>query len=1432
MPRIEKTVFIAYRRTNAPWALAIFNNLSNNGYDVFFDFNGIASGDFESVILGNIKARAHFLVLLTPSALERANQPGDWLRREIETALDSKRNIVSLMLEGFDFGTPAIANQLTGKLATLKHYEALGVPADYFMEAMERLRQKYLNVSLDAVLHPLSTSVQRATRAQRTAADVVAKSMAEQELTDQSSAPGSQFNVSSVSPNASTASASIEGLGQGLGTSLAKRLAVRLTADGPRGSHVSMATLIGTSLAVIPARSLDDIEVPGDLAAVEFLGESVPTTTKVSAVNVDVNSDFAVLKLASDAPFELPPNLLYPTKIAASGEWASFLISPDTEDGAIIQGRLGQLTSVSGHEYQILALPDPIPERKVAVGAPIIWNGQLLGLISSLSQGGSLLGIVISKDLVEQRVASLLQPKEQAGNAVRAGPSSQPLPFDLGKYQLSNGARTILYGASAQAAENDAPVSTSSVLMEIARLGRPGRERQWVADFLLDTLSLQPEKLKEVMARFRGLHSGGQRGASPRQQESSRPLATMMKPGLAWSLGRAQEMATETTGETTVSGRHLLAALIVDVPQPYSLGAQRLLAEIGIDLPLLRQRMYEWVRGYGDVDKSWRTVLVGTGTEPRRKVEFAADITAGLDLIGIEQDVLALATLIAARDSSPPLSIGLFGDWGSGKTFFMGQLRSAIAQFSREAREASVMQRDLPFYKRIVQIDFNAWHYVEGNLWASMVEHILENLRFSDDQEFTATEELQKHWIARVGFTEIAKAEADKKRTEAETRVSEAAIAVEIAAKTHEDKKRELQALSRKSAARDFKLSGAVQVITSSLEPLGLKPLSDAVADLQSSLRQARSAVEGGSALLNPLIHAEDRKDRWRSLLIILLGAPLAAVVVGWLLSALGQDRIAQISAWATGAAGLLTAGATWVRKQAVWVSEQSKKIEEAQRTYDEELAKKLASTAEQLAKTEQELALARQDYTLAQQRVEQARREQEAAVSDLAAATTTRLLGQFIEDRAGSTDYRKHLGVLALVRQDFQKLSSLIEEDNRRLAPPGTDDQRFTARKLHKIKSLDEEDKDAATRINRIVLYIDDLDRCPPIKVVEVLQAVHLLLAFPLFVVVVGVDARWISRSLESRYRELLHVGQSDAAVDITEMFGVARSEDYLEKIFQIPLWLRRMDPASAQRMVHGLLGKPVPPPSTKSEGKGISSGTQIAARPATQNVAPLNQLGGTGQQPSASATNVQQNAGIPPTTSTTPPPLAGPSPAKAIVPNLESLEIRDFELGSINELAPLLGRSPRALKRFVNLYRLIKAGLAPAEHDAFVRYTADELGGFQAVLFLLAVDTGLPRVSRAVFDTLLVMKEKSELGIKKFLDKMGKHPSADAADWETLKDWINHLEGPEKFERGMAVLAEWVPRVARYSFQASDIEASREPTVPAQKKRKDMPQHGTQIH
>ena len=183
MGRIEKTVFISYRRTNLPWALCIYQDLTMHGYDVFFDYQSIDSGNFEKVILENIKARAHFLVVLTPSALERLKEPNDWLRREIETAMDEKRNIVPLMLESFDFGSPLVTQALTGKLAALKNYNGLRVYAEYFFEAMDKLRERYMNVEVSSVLS-LNTEAKGITEAQKTAASE-APQVEKEELTAQ-----------------------------------------------------------------------------------------------------------------------------------------------------------------------------------------------------------------------------------------------------------------------------------------------------------------------------------------------------------------------------------------------------------------------------------------------------------------------------------------------------------------------------------------------------------------------------------------------------------------------------------------------------------------------------------------------------------------------------------------------------------------------------------------------------------------------------------------------------------------------------------------------------------------------------------------------------------------------------------------------------------------------------------------------------------------------------------------------------------------------------------------------------------------------------------------------------------------------------------------------------------------------------------------------
>ncbi len=55
------------------------------------------------------------------------------------------------MMEGFDFGSPTTIQALLGKLAALSTYNGLRLYADYFFDAMEKLRTRFLNVALEEV---------------------------------------------------------------------------------------------------------------------------------------------------------------------------------------------------------------------------------------------------------------------------------------------------------------------------------------------------------------------------------------------------------------------------------------------------------------------------------------------------------------------------------------------------------------------------------------------------------------------------------------------------------------------------------------------------------------------------------------------------------------------------------------------------------------------------------------------------------------------------------------------------------------------------------------------------------------------------------------------------------------------------------------------------------------------------------------------------------------------------------------------------------------------------------------------------------------------------------------------------------------------------------------------------------------------------------
>lgn len=147
---MDNSTFISYRRSVSEFvARAVFQDLRANGINVFMDVESIDAGQFDTIILNQIASRPYFLVILAPGTLDRCLEPGDWLRREIEHAIDTNRLIVPVMTSNFNF--ESAQKYLTGKLADLSRYQALSVPHDYFEAAMERLRVRFLKpVALDS----------------------------------------------------------------------------------------------------------------------------------------------------------------------------------------------------------------------------------------------------------------------------------------------------------------------------------------------------------------------------------------------------------------------------------------------------------------------------------------------------------------------------------------------------------------------------------------------------------------------------------------------------------------------------------------------------------------------------------------------------------------------------------------------------------------------------------------------------------------------------------------------------------------------------------------------------------------------------------------------------------------------------------------------------------------------------------------------------------------------------------------------------------------------------------------------------------------------------------------------------------------------------------------------------------------------------------
>jgi hypothetical protein len=173
-----------------------------------------------------------------------------------------------------------------------------------------------------------------------------------------------------------------------------------------------------------------------------------------------------------------------------------------------------------------------------------------------------------------------------------------------------------------------------------------------------------------------------------------------------------------------------------------------------------------------------------------------------------------------------------------------------------------------------------------------------------------------------------------------------------------------------------------------------------------------------------------------------------------------------------------------------------------------------------------------------------------------------------------------------------------------------------------------------------RIFVFIDDLDRCPTEKVVDILQAINLLLGESDFYVILGIHTEMVYRAINAHY-----------AID-GQPPEPRFAETYLQKIVQLPFHLPRTPDDKRASFVAGLF-------SAKAQADTLKRGDDG------------------------------------PGTSAEAPPLLWDWDLHALgVPDTTPMHVEDTldELQAFLDLLPFLEDNPREVKRLVNIHRFVK--------------------------------------------------------------------------------------------------------------------------------------------
>ena len=715
---------------------------------------------------------------------------------------------------------------------------------------------------------------------------------------------------------------------------------------------------------------------------------------------------------------------------------------------------------------------------------------------------------------------------------------------------------------------------------------------------------------------------------------------------------------------------------------------------------------------------------------------FANDGTAGPDRLNIEAEVYALAETISLKEMKPPLVVGILGGWGWGKSFVLKLLEERIAKIRCHDLTSYKDNLDkFPYVGHPYVIRFDAWTYAKSSLWASLMQTILLELNRQIGLEQTLS---KIKGVSQLNGSNIwqllsdlddrqrkilGESDLGKKALQQAAKFDHGEVSGEVLWKRFEQlKKRERQKLLEAEqglASTRNKLESAKAKLEAQVDDKLKRRAKWAAWEpvLNELIRIGYSQNKNGkkSEKKDPPTFQEVLKDFsfFRKLWLGMGAAPLAFAVLVLLgaLAAVKMEWVKDWIGWLGSGIGMVVGLANNIRRSHSWFDEKSReyqsgvdKASERLQQQREQLMRELVSEQDKSYREEQRRGATTTLEPNTISELEENIRELEAKVEDhrrnVGITAGYGSLLDFVKGRLDSGYYDEKLGLLHQVQKDLNELTEALlqSEGASRLFPRSAP---------------------------RIILVIDDLDRCPPERVVEVLEAAQLLVKTELFVLVLAMDIRYITRALEKTYKDVLIRNGDPSGLD------------YIEKIVQVPY---RVRPIQSSAMAN-FLGDQMSFEKSQTDKKKehVEGEIEVEAKTEEKNDEPegKKKKDRLGDEEKKTTGDLESRE------------------SKRQEPDLP-MTIRKFEPDELKLLEACCNAvvmSPRAAKRIVNVFKLLKIiwerrGLESGPKKAVK----------QAMLLMLALAARHPDVMRGLLRDLeeKFRKEKNPGGtLKTFLTK-----------------------------------------------------------------------------